>query len=161
MVNALNLLSIFYKILSFEKREHLFFFEQTPSFPIKKRVIRSWIHDTVFREGFQVSSLKFIFCSDEYLLRINQSFLEHDFYTDIITFDQSDVPNFLEGDIFISVDRVKSNSLSLNLPFETELLRIIIHGVLHLIGYGDKNPHDKVVMREMESFYVNAISQNY
>ncbi|MEM9077464.1 MAG: rRNA maturation RNase YbeY [Bacteroidota bacterium] len=108
-----------------------------------------WITRIVESEGFQAGNLDFIFCDDEKLLSINQEYLGHDTYTDIITFDYSDEEN-LSGDIFISVDRLRENSKLYESTFEVELLRVMGHGVLHLAGYGDKNDLEKKVMREKE-----------
>lgn len=101
--------------------------------------------------------INFIFCSDEYLLKVNQEYLQHDYYTDIITFDYSD--EFIQSDIFISIDRVKENALELNLSFNDELHRIIFHGVLHLVGFEDKDDESKKIMTEREDYYLSAFNQ--
>ena len=111
---------------------------------------KEWIQQIVEQEGFQLNGINYIFCSDEYLLKINQEHLEHDFYTDIITFDNSETPKEIEGDIFISVDRVIDNAAQLNIPFEHELWRVLAHGVLHLCGYGDKTDQEIQEMRRKE-----------
>jgi len=95
-------------------------------------------------------SLNFIFCTDEYLLELNRKYLNHDYYTDIITFPYRQHPRPLEADIFISIDRVKENALQGGIAFQDELLRVIIHGVLHLLGFDDHRPEDKARMRKME-----------
>lgn len=111
--------------------------------------ISSWVaaifnkHKTAFLE------INYIFCSDEYLLKVNQDYLQHDYYTDIITFCNSKEP--IQSDIFISVDRVKENAQQLNQSFEQELLRVMAHGVLHLIGLDDKTEEGKQEMREEET----------
>jgi len=102
--------------------------------------------------GFFAGS--FIFCSDSYLLKINQEFLKHDFYTDVITFDYSS-GDIISGDIFISIDRIKYNAKQFKVSFDYELLRIVIHGVLHLLGYNDKQNQDKILMTSKEDEYLN------
>ncbi len=93
--------------------------------------------------------LSFVFCSDEYLLKINQDFLQHDYYTDIITFDYSE-GNKISGDLMISIDRIQDNAKQLNLKFDDELSRVMIHGVLHLLGFGDKTAKEEKEMRRLE-----------
>ena len=100
--------------------------------------------------GFAVGDITYIFCSDERILEVNRQFLGHDYYTDIITFDYS-TPTRIAGDIYISLDTVASNAQELGIAFEDELLRILIHGVLHLTGQGDKTPETKAVMTAKEN----------
>jgi len=109
-----------------------------------------WLLKLAAHYGKETGSLNYIFCSDAYLLQMNMNHLGHDYYTDIITFDQSDSPTILEGDIFISVERVGENAQKLTLPFEEELRRVMAHGMLHLIGYGDKTPEEAKLMRQEE-----------
>lgn len=116
----------------------------------KENKVRNWIKKILKQEGKKASTISYVFCSDKYLLRINKQFLQHDFYTDIITFDYSDKLK-IEGEIFISIDRVKENAKTFKQPFEMELKRTIIHGVLHLCGYTDKSPVDKKKMRLKEN----------
>ncbi len=104
-------------------------------------------------ENLVLDELTLVFCSDEYLLEVNKSYLYHDYYTDIITFDYSFDTN-VSGDLFISVDRVKENAESYNVSFINELSRVIYHGVLHLCGYKDKSDEDTIVMREKENYYL-------
>jgi rRNA maturation RNase YbeY len=108
----------------------------------------------VKEEGKLLGDVYVIFVSDDYLLEINQSYLNHDYYTDIITFDYCE-QNVISGDLFISVDRVRENADVFNVDFGTELHRVIIHGVLHLCGYKDKTEDDEEVMRKMENKYLN------
>ncbi|MEP6749426.1 MAG: rRNA maturation RNase YbeY [Bacteroidota bacterium] len=108
------------------------------------------------REKTGIASLNYIFCSDKYLLEINKSFLQHDYYTDIITFNLAAKNTPVEGEIYISLDRVRENSKELNEYSSRELHRVIFHGVLHLCGYGDKTPKEAQVMRQKEDFYLNA-----
>jgi len=119
------------------------------------RKTTSWIKDAIKREKRTLDELNFIFCSDEYLRSINLDYLKHDFYTDIITFDNSEEKLRIAGDIFISIDRVKENAVELAIPFETELHRVIIHGVLHLVGYSDKSRNKKTLMRKKEDAYLS------
>lgn len=109
-----------------------------------------WIQNIIDREGFELQELNFIFCSDEYLHNINQEYLNHDTYTDIITFDNSDETNHIEGDIYISVDRIKDNAQEMNLPVKEEVDRVMIHGVLHLMGLKDKTDEQQKEMRNKE-----------
>lgn len=118
-----------------------------------RKVLKNWISSAVSNEGYRCGDLNIIFCSDTYLLKINQQYLEHDYYTDVITFDYSE-EGIISGDIFISVDRVRENSYIYKVSFNEELNRVIIHGVLHLLGYGDKDAHLKKIMTEKENFYL-------
>ena len=116
---------------------------------LDERKVTKWIRSVAADYGFSVGNINYIFCSDERELAVNREFLGHDYYTDVITFDYS-TPSTLNGDIFISLDTVRSNAEMVGATFEDELLRIIIHGVLHLTGQGDKTPETKVQMTEKE-----------
>ena len=121
-----------------------------------RRFLKLFIHQLFKKEGKLLQSLDIIFCSDEYLLEINNKHLQHDYYTDIITFDFSDSNSTqTTGELYISVDRVKDNALSLHTKFDTELLRVIFHGALHLCGFKDKSSKDIKQMREKEDEYLN------
>lgn len=109
----------------------------------------AWIKQVIISEEKKLGELSYIFCNDDYLLNLNEEFLKHDTYTDIITFDYS-VGKILQGDIYISTERVKDNSMEFNVSFELELRRVIIHGILHLCGYKDKSPEEEFVMRARE-----------
>lgn len=113
-----------------------------------------WIENTIAQENKEAGVLNYIFCSDEYLLEKNQEFLDHDTYTDIITFDYC-IGDVVNGDLFISVDRVKENSDTFNVGFNDELDRVLIHGALHLIGYQDKTEEEQKQMRSKEDFYLS------
>ena len=115
-----------------------------------KTALKKFINDLFKREFNILYELNYVFCSDEYLLQINKDHLQHDYYTDIITFNNSTEPTKLESDIFISIDRVKDNALSLKTPFEDELHRVIFHGILHLCGHGDKSKKEREEMRALE-----------
>ncbi len=116
---------------------------------LDERKVTRWIKAVAADYGFAVGNINYIFCSDERELEVNRQFLGHDYYTDIITFDYS-TPSVLNGDIFISLDTVRSNAEQLNISFDAELLRILIHGVLHLTGQGDKTPETKAQMTAKE-----------
>ena len=116
---------------------------------LDERMVSRWIRAVAADYGFSVGSVNYIFCNDERELEVNRQFLGHDYYTDIITFDYS-TPTTLNGDIFISLDTVRSNAEQLNIPFERELMRILIHGILHLTGQGDKTPETKAEMTRKE-----------
>ena len=107
-----------------------------------------------------LSNINYIFCSDDYLLTINQEHLNHDYYTDIITFDLSEKENNIESDIFISIDRVKENAKNNHVKFHIELYRVLIHGVLHLLGFNDKNEEEKLIMREKEDACLSLLKIN-
>ncbi|AYQ34953.1 MULTISPECIES: rRNA maturation RNase YbeY [Runella] len=132
------------------------FFNEDVDFKIPNpRKTKTWLKDIIESEGFELNQLNYIFCSDEYLLSVNQQYLNHDFYTDIITFDNSEeIEGIVEGDIFISIDRVKENAEQLSKTFKEELLRVLAHGVLHLVGYDDHEDEDELVMRQKEDTYI-------
>lgn len=111
--------------------------------------ITNWIKKVVELHQGSITEINYIFCDDEYLLKINKQYLDHDYYTDIITFDNS-IGKKLESDIFISVDRVGDNAKELSIEFKQELHRVIIHGILHLLGYKDKSPEEEKQMRKLE-----------
>ena len=133
------------------------FFSEDISYTIKqKKALKSWIYDTIKSENFDLEELNFIFCSDDYLLEINKTYLQHDTYTDIITFDnnESGIKTIL-GDIFISLERVFENANLYKTSRTDELHRVIIHGTLHLLGYKDKSAKDKTLMTKMENHYLS------
>ena len=108
-----------------------------------------WITASCQTEGYKIQELNYIFCDDDYLLKINQDYLQHDYLTDIITFDYVSGKN-ISGDLYISIDRVKENATEFNVTFENELKRVMIHGVLHLMGYSDKSDAATAEMRAKE-----------
>jgi probable rRNA maturation factor len=135
------------------------FFTEDITYTLKnKRLTKSWITNAITTEGYELAELNFILCSDDYLLRINQDFLQHDYYTDVITFDNAEVLKTIQGDIFISIDRIKENAKAHRVSTEHELLRIMIHGTLHLLGYKDKTKKAKAVMTEKENHYLDNFS---
>ena len=113
----------------------------------------SWLEDVVVSEGAQLGDIQFVFCSDDYLMEINKKYLNHDYFTDIITFDYT-LDDLVSGDLFVSIDRVSDNAPDYNCPALDELLRVCVHGVLHLLGYKDKTPADSVIMRSKEDYYI-------
>ena len=132
------------------------FFNEDISFTLKQKgLVRTWIRNTIISENRRLKLLNFIFCSDAYLLNINKQYLNHDTYTDIITFDNSDVMHDIIGDIFISVERVKENAKDREIKASEELHRVMIHGTLHLLGYADKAKSAKALMTNKEDFYLS------
>lgn len=116
---------------------------------------------TIFeKENKNLAQVSFIFISDEEILELNKKHLQHDFYTDILTFDLSESVESILSDIYISIDRVRENAKQLNILFSQELLRVIIHGVLHLCGYGDKNKSEIILMRQKEDYYLQLSENN-
>lgn len=136
-----------------------YFFETIFKLP-QKTLLKKWLKELIQLEKACPGDINFIFCDDEYLLIINQKYLHHDFFTDVITFDYVKGKT-LSGDIFISVDRVKDNALKWKQSFESELYRVMAHGVLHLLGYKDKTMKQKEFMRSREDFYLNLLSQKF
>lgn len=132
------------------------FHEEDISYKLKnKTAVRKWITDTIVAEGYKLSELTYIFCTDEYLLQINKQYLDHDTYTDIITFDNSEEEGVVVGDIFISIERIRENAGKFNVTEAHELHRVLIHGALHLLGYKDKSAGDKKKMTLKEDFYLD------
>ena len=119
-------------------------------------VLKLFLEKQMKKEGIRIECLQYVFCSDKYLLEINKQFLNHDYYTDIISFDLSEVKGALLGDIYISVDRVKENAKLVKTTQTNELLRVIFHGALHFCGYKDKKPADVKLMRSMEDKWLKA-----
>lgn len=131
------------------------FFREDTSFVLKdKGKTRLWIKACILEEGRRAGEISFIFCSDDYLHEINLQYLEHDTYTDIVTFDNSVSEERVDGDLFISVDRTDENAAKLGISNTDELHRVMIHGILHLCGYKDKKPSDKRLMTEKENYYL-------
>ena len=135
------------------------FYSEKISFTLKNKIIlRTWIQKTIAKEKKETGDINFIFCSDSFLLQINKKYLKHDSLTDIITFDYT--MNELCGDIYISIERVKYNANKFSIPFETEVHRVMIHGILHLIGYNDKSKKDKKEMTAKENNYLKKLPSN-
>ncbi len=131
-----------------------FVFNEIDQFPFPEDSIRKWILAIIHKEKKEAGNLNFIFCSDDFVLAINKQYLEHDTYTDILTFDYSNDFGNISGDIYISVDMVQFNAAKFEISFLEELSRVMAHGVLHIIGYKDKNDEETKVMREKENYYL-------
>jgi rRNA maturation RNase YbeY len=117
--------------------------------------IKKWLRSAAREEGHSINEINYIFCSDKYLLQINKEYLNHNYFTDIVTFDNSEKKGVIEGDIFISIDRVRDNAKEFREEFEKELKRVMVHGLLHLVGYRDKTPAQKSKMRKREEAYLS------
>jgi probable rRNA maturation factor len=131
------------------------FFSEEIKFELAQKLKRkTWLKNIAKEEGFIVGELNFIFCTDEYLYRINVDYLSHHSFTDIITFDNSEKEGEIEGDIFISIDRLRDNAAKLQQREETELSRVISHGLFHLMGYKDKSKDQSELMRSKEEFAI-------
>jgi rRNA maturation RNase YbeY len=125
-----------------------------------KALLKKFIADTFLRETKKKLSVTYVFCSDEYLLKINQDFLSHDYYTDIITFPLADTDQKTEAEIYVSIDRIKENAEKLKVDFDQELLRVVFHGVLHLAGLKDKTAIQKTMMRKAEEKWIRAFAKS-
>lgn len=137
-----------------------FFSEEIP-YTLKEKLNRKrWLTKIATNAGFKIKELNYVFCSDEYLYQMNRDYLKHDTYTDIITFDNSEKKDDIEGDIFISIDRVRENAKTLAQEVETEMNRVLAHGLLHLMGYKDKTQEETALMRlkEEESIKLYVLS---
>jgi probable rRNA maturation factor len=131
------------------------FFQEETRFKLPHpRITSRWIRTVAESENSKLAFINFIFCSDKYLKRINLEYLAHDTFTDIITFDYSD-SNGIQGDVFISLERVKENAQKFETNFDEELHRVMVHGVLHLLGYSDKTKAAKSLMRKKEDAYLS------
>jgi probable rRNA maturation factor len=120
-----------------------------------KKDTKKWLTNAAISEQREIDSLSYIFCSDDFQLNINKEYLDHDYYTDIITFDNSLKSDSIMGDVFISIERVKENAIQYGVTFEQELNRVMVHGLLHLCGYTDKLHDDKILMRLKENTYIS------
>ena len=135
----------------------VYFHNEDVKLEVNSSELSTWIKNAVNSLGFLVGDLNVIFCSDEHLKEINIKYLNHDYYTDIITFDYSE-KNLIGGDLFISTDRIKENSSKNKVKFIVELYRVIIHGVLHLCGFNDKTSAEKKKIREKEDYLLSLIN---
>ncbi len=117
--------------------------------------VESWIRGVIIDEGKTLGEINYMFCNDDYLHKINLDFLQHDTFTDIITFPTTEDKEIISSEIFISLDRVKDNSITLGADFKSEFLRVVVHGILHLVGYDDKTKQQAKLMREKENIYIN------
>ena len=119
--------------------------------------IKLWINNVAVDNKMKIKALSFVFCDDAFILETNRKFLNHDYFTDIITFDYSK-KSYISGDLIISVDTVRSNSLIFNVDFFHELCRVMVHGVLHLLSFDDRTDEDKITMRERENHYLQKLN---
>ncbi|MEO5907578.1 MAG: rRNA maturation RNase YbeY [Ginsengibacter sp.] len=123
----------------------------------EKLLLKSFLTSILTQEKIHFKSISYIFCTDEFLLKLNQQYLNHDTLTDILTFELSNTPRPLIAEIYISIERIKENALNLNEPFLNELHRVMIHGILHLCGYSDHSIDERRMMRKKEDFYLNQL----
>ena len=129
----------------------IWFHSEYPGFKVsQKRILKLWINSVIIQEGYCTGEINYILLSDNEILEVNKKFLNHSFYTDIISFDNSD-EKIISGDIYISIDRVKENAIEFGEDFNQEFRRVLIHGILHFLGYKDKSKSEVLTMREAES----------
>jgi rRNA maturation RNase YbeY len=136
-----------------------YYTENSPAPPIKRRVVNQWVSSVAAIYKKKIGKIMYIFCSEEQILEINKQYLEHDYYTDIITFDYSE-GDIISGDIFVCPDTIKSNSEKFATPYPEELHRILIHGILHLCGINDKNPEERKTMEINENKALSMLSED-
>ena len=120
-----------------------------------RQELKAFVPKIFRREKTACDAIDIIFCTDKFLLEINKSFLHHNYYTDIITFNLANPNSPVTGELYISVDRIKENAANLSVSFKSEIHRVIFHGILHLCGYGDKSQKEQVLIRKMEDLYIN------
>lgn len=133
-----------------------FFFEDVQAVQIHEKILLLHLNSLIKNELKEIGDLTVIFCSDKYLLEMNKEYLDHDYYTDIITFDYVEGET-ISGDLFISMDRVKENAGKFGISTLKELYRVVFHGTLHLVGYNDKTDEEQKVMREKENYYLSEV----
>ncbi len=139
-------------------KSSIHFFTEDLVFTLREKTkIRKWIESCIKQEGADYGEICIIFCSDTYLSRINRKYLKHNTLTDIITFPLMEIDSVISGDIFISLTRVRENSIIFQQRIKDEINRVIIHGILHLLGYDDNVTEDIIVMREKENFYLSKL----
>jgi len=134
-----------------------YFNEDTKIPKFKRRLYSNWIKSIVNKYGYKLGEINYIFCSDKYILEINRQYLNHDYFTDIITFNYNN-DKLISSDIYISIDTVAKNAEYYNVKFENELNRVMIHGILHLLGFDDKSEDEKIVMRNKEDEALDFLS---
>ncbi len=135
------------------QKVQFYFLDRKPTLKERTR-LKLFIEKLFMLEKKKLGNLSYVFCSDKHLLGINKDFLKHDFYTDVITFDLSPSKNEIEGEVYLSVDRIKDNAKQLVISYKEEMHRVIFHGALHLCGYKDKNKSDILMMRQKEEKYL-------
>lgn len=145
-----------FEIMASHSQSKVCFFFESVKPNLRERIkLKKFIEFIFKKEKKGLKSINYIFCTDNRLLQINRDYLKHDYYTDIISFDLSENSTLIQGEIYISINRVRDNASQLLIPFKTELLRVIFHGALHLCGYKDKSKKEKIKMRGMEDRYMN------
>jgi rRNA maturation RNase YbeY len=143
-----------------ELEDAIQFFVEDIDFDLPEpEAVAAWLESVVAEHGYELAGINYIFCSDDYLHSINVEYLDHDTLTDIITFDNSEEEGWVESDIFVSVERVRDNAEQFGVAFEQELLRVMVHGVLHLVGFKDKTEEQAAEMRRQEDHWVQAFLQ--
>ncbi len=133
-----------------------FHIENIPFKLANRQKLKAWIKQVATEEGKTLGDINYIFCGDDYLLSVNKTYLNHDYFTDVITFDYSE-QSVISGDVFISVDTVRANAQEYSVSFENELYRVMVHGVLHLCGYKDASKSESLIMRKKEDLYLTAV----
>lgn len=144
------------EILSFPENNITFHFEEINFQFRHSTILSSWVKSIILSENRILGAINFIFCSDEYLFELNVKYLNHHTFTDVITFSYDD--HLIEGDVFISIERVKENATKYKITFENELHRVMVHGVLHLLGFDDKTLQKKEIMTENENNYLSILN---
>lgn len=135
----------------------LYYFNHDVDFPsINKETTTKWIKDIIVEFGFELGEINIIFCTDTYLLEINKQFLEHNYYTDIVTFNNN-MENIINGELYISLERIQENADTYSVSYNNELMRVIIHGILHLLGFNDLTEREKAIMRKQENYCLNVL----
>lgn len=136
--------------------QNIFYFSEDIDYTLNHTTdMNQMIGQVSEKESVRIDYLNYIFCSDNYLLDINKKYLKHDYFTDIITFESSEEDGKVSGDIFISIDRAKDNAADYNVSLKNEVTRLIIHGLLHLIGFKDSTDDEKLLMRKKEDYYLS------
>ncbi|MCX6269757.1 MAG: rRNA maturation RNase YbeY [Bacteroidetes bacterium] len=140
-----------------------FFFEDIPDTLRARRKLRQWLFQVISLEGKETGAINVVFCSDAVLLQMNKAYLNHDTLTDVITFDlaEPDQPGHpVQGEIYISLERVKENAAKFKVSVAAETQRVMVHGVLHLLGFNDGKPSQRLIMKEKEDFYLSLLANN-
>lgn len=138
----------------------ILFFSENIDYKLKdKAKLKNWLIKSISNEGKQTENINFIFCTDDYLLEINKKYLKKNTLTDVITFDYSEQEKVISGEIYISYQRIVDNATKYNQDVDNELYRVMIHGVLHLIGYYDNTENQKEIMTQKEDYYLSLLSQ--
>lgn len=138
----------------------ILFFSENIDFKLKnKTILRNWLVNSISNEGKQTENINFIFCTDDYLLEINKKYLNKNTLTDVITFDYSEQEEVISGEIYISYQRIVVNAKKYNQAADNEIYRVMIHGILHLIGYNDNTENKKEIMTQKEDYYLSLLSQ--